>query len=80
MLQSATDNLSQYVRRVADALHLYTTLVLVGLTAVPAGMHKTSCSGESRLPCTYLAHHEPESVKMLFIIIIIHYTLMLAVL
>ena len=26
--------------------HLYTTLVVVGLT----GMHKTSCSGESRLP------------------------------
>ena len=54
--------------------HLYTTLVVVGLT----GMHKTSCSGDQDFPCTCLVIQEPESVKMLFINI--HYTLMLAVL
>jgi len=40
-------------------LHYVTvnTVVLVGLT----GMHKTGCSGQTRL---VLAHHEPESVEI----------------
>ena len=34
------------------------TVVLVGLT----GMHKTGCSGETRLVLQYLAHHVLENV------------------
>ncbi len=40
------------------------TVVLVGLI----GMHKTGCSGGT---CTYLAHHELESVLIFIIIIIV---------
>jgi len=43
------------------------TVVLVGLT----GMHKTGCSERQDLSCTYLAHHELESVLIIIIIIII---------
>ena len=41
------------------------TVVLVGLI----GMHKTGCSGET---CTYLAHHELESVLIIIIITLCH--------
>ncbi len=43
-------------------LHYVTvnTVVLVGLT----GMHKTGCSGQTRL---VLAHHEPESIEIIII-------------
>ena len=41
------------------ALHDCQTAALVGHT----GAHRTGCSGERQdLPCTYLAHHEPESI------------------
>ena len=52
---------------VSMMLHVVTikTVLLVGL----AGMHKTSCSGETRLGfCTQLAHHEPESVLTVTIV------------
>jgi len=39
------------------------TVVLVGLIE----MHKTGCSGETRL-VTYLAHHELESVLIIIVI------------
>ncbi len=34
------------------------------------GMHKTRCSGRQDLSCTYLAHHELETVVIIAIMII----------